>query len=252
MPTRDLSNRRIQIWLGLANSIADSQYRFVTDDELAAMLMAAPAVRWDGLDFGMQASDQIDDRSLDDDAAFTLRGFLQAGGGLPLFFPKPTDLSSNLREVYELVKVPGTDLALVERIGWKDRREAGAVGDIVNIYKVQTDGFLPDTEGDGGYAYQLSMLPQGLFSTWSVVADTTPITITTSGGAISGAAGTMYLRRATLSGNDITRRAIWESSDQDIAIVDDGIVELIGTGSATIKATYPGATDSATIAVTVS
>lgn len=252
MTTRSLSNRKVTVWAGLASSIADPQMRFVTDDELAAMDKIAPAVRWDGLDLGMQASDQVDDRSLDDDAAFTLRGFLQAGGALPLFYPKPTDTTSILRTAFDLFKTKGVDLAIVERIGFKDRRLDGAVGDNVNIYKMTTDSFKPDTEGDGGYAYLVNMLPGGLFSPWSVVADATPVAVTTAGGAVTGAAGTMGLRTASAGGTDVTSRATWVSSDPDIAIVRGGIYELIATGSATFTATLPGFTDSTTISVTVS
>lgn len=253
MPTRDLSNRRIQFWLAPASAIADPEFRFVTDDELATMIMAAPAVRWDGLDFGMQASEQIDDRSLDDDATATLRGFMQFGGGVPFFFPKVSDQSSVLREVFNLVKTQGTELAVVERVGWVDRRVAGAVGDNVNIYKAMTDGFMPDTEGTGGYAYIETFLPRGVVSPWSIVADATPVQITTTGGAVSGAPGTLALRRAALSGNDITTRGEWVSSDQSVARVKDGIIELVGedTDTANITVLYPGATTSAPITVTI-
>src|SRR6478736_699934 len=131
MPTRDLSNKRIQIWLGLASAVAS--FDFVTEDELADLIMAAPGIRWDGFDFGIQASEQIDDRSLDDDATATLRGFMQFGGGLPFFFPKVTDQDSVLRQIFDLVKTRGTELVLVMRIGWVDRRVAGTAGDNVSI-----------------------------------------------------------------------------------------------------------------------
>jgi hypothetical protein len=252
MPTRSLSNRKVTLFAGLASAVADPQLRFATDDELNAMLKIAPAVRWDGFDLGMQASDQVDDRSLDDDAAFTLRGFLQAGGALPLFYPKPSDTTSILRTTFDLFKTPGVDLVIGERVGFKDRRLAAAVGDNVTLYKMTTDSFKPDTEGDGGYAYVTNMLPAGLFSPWSVVADATPVAVTTAGGAISGAAGAMFLRTASAGGTDVTSRATWVSADPTIAIVRGGIVELIATGSTTITATLPGFTDSTTIAVTVS
>lgn len=251
MPTRDLSNRRIQMWLGLASAIADPDFRFTTAAELGAMIMAAPAVRWDGLDFGMQASEQIDDRSLDDDATATLRGFLQAGGGVPFFFPKPSDTTGIARLVFNLVKTPGTELALVERVGWVDRRVAGTAGDEVNIYKVMTDGFMPDTEGTGGYAYLETFLPRGLFSPKSIVADSPAATVTVTGTGGSGAVGTMGLLRASYLGNDITQRATWVSSDPTKVVVRQGIFERIATGSANITAGYPGGTTSTTTAITV-
>lgn len=254
MPTRDLSNKRIQMWLGLANSIADPEYDFATEAELAAMIMAAPAIRWDGLDFGAQASEQIDDRSLDDDATATLRGFLQFGGGVPFFFPKALDTSSVLREVFNLVKTKGTELALVERVGWVDRRTAGTAGDEINIYKVMTDGFMPDTEGTGGYAYLQTMLPRGIMSVKTIVADSPAVDVTISGGNVTAATGTIALRRAAYIGNDVTRRATWISDDETVALVNDGIIELVGSSTDTceIIATFPGGGDSDPITVTIS
>lgn len=252
MVTRDLSNKRIQIWLGPASALAS--YEFATEAELAAMLMAAPAIRWDGLDFGMQASEQVDDRSLDDDATATLRGFMQFGGGMPFFFPKVTDTSSILRDVYDLVKVRGTELAIVERIGWVDRRVAGTAGDNINIYKGMTDGYQPDTEGNGGYAYIQSMLPRGDVAPWTIVADDPAVAVVIAGGNITAATGTLHLRRATYLGNDITNRATWASSDESVALVRDGIVELVGasTDECEITAIHPGGLISTAIDVTIS
>lgn len=252
MVTRDLSNTRIQLFLGLASAISAPNFDYALDTELNGMLKTAPAVRWDGLDFGMQASEQIDDRSLDDDATATLRGFMQFGGGVPLFFPKATDTSSILRQTFNLVKTRGTELVLFERIGWVNSRVNAVGGDNGNLYRVMTDGFQPDTEGTGGYAYLQQLVPRGDVSPWTVVGTSPAAQITTTGGAITGVVGDLALRRATYLSNDITRRATWTSSNTAVAIVTDGIVELVGAGTANIVASYPGATDSAAITVTAS
>lgn len=251
MPTRDLSNKRIQIWIGPASAL--SSFEYATEAELASMIMAAPAIRWDGLDFGMQASDQVDDRSLDDDATATLRGFMQFGGGMPFFFPKASDMSSVLRDVFDLVKVRGTELAIVERIGFVDRRTPGTAGDNINIYKAMTDGITPDTEGDGGYAYIQSLIPRGDVRPWSIVAGAAPAAVAISGGLTAGGAiGTLALRGADYLGNDITPRATWASSNQTVAIVDNrGIIEMVGSGTANVTAGFPGATTSPPVVVTV-
>jgi hypothetical protein len=248
MPTRDLSNRRIQIWLGLASALTD--FTRVNVTQLNGMLQCAPAIRWDGLDFGMQASDQIDDRSLDDDATETLRSFLQFGGAMPFFFPKVTDTTSILRQVFNLVKTRGTELAVIERIGFVDRKTPAAAGDWVNIYKVMTDGYQPDTEGTGGYAYLQTMLPRGSAQPWTVVDAATPTAVTIAGGAVTGAAGTLALRRATYEGNDVTRNADWQSTNQAVAIVNDGIIEIVGTGTASVTAKMPGSLISTALSVT--
>jgi len=219
------------------------------------MLMAAPAIRWDGYDFGMQASQQDDDRSLDDDATATIRGFMQFGGGVPFFFPKVTDTTSILRDIYDLVKVQGTELALVQRVGWVDRRTAAVAGDNVSIFKVMTDGFQPDTEGTGGYAYIQNLLPRGDVAPWTIVADDPAAQVAITGGNITGSTGSLHLRRATYLGNDITQRATWASDDETVALVDNrGIVELVGaaTDTANITASFPGGTTSTAITVTIS
>jgi hypothetical protein len=255
--TRDLANKRIQICLAPLSSFANLDNGYVTDLELQSntVLKAAPAIRWDGLDFGMQASDQIDDRSLDDDGAAIIRGFAQFGGKMPAFFPKKLDSSSILRQVFNLVKTQGTELGLIERVGWLDRRAAFAAGQTVNIYKVMTDGFMPDTEGTGRYAYLQNMIPRGSVFPWSIVANgTTPAAVAIAGaGTLALTVGNLALRRATYQGNDITSRATWVSSDPTVAKVDNrGIIEGIKAGTANITASYPGGTASTALAVTVS
>lgn len=249
MPTRDLSNRRVQIWAGLASAVPD--FTKVNATQLNAMLALAPAVRWDGLDFGMQSSDQEDDRSLDDDATETLRSFMQFGGGIPLFFPKVADQSSILRQAFNLVRARGTELAIAMRVGFADRRAPGAAGDFVNLFRVMTDGYQPDTEGTGGYAYVQNMIPRGDVSPWIVVDSATPTAVAIQGAAtLSGVVGSLSLRRATYEGNDVTRLADWTSSNETVARVTDGIIEITGVGTANITVKTPGSLASTALAVT--
>lgn len=249
MPTRDLSNRRIQLWAGLASAVTD--FTKINATQINAMLALAPALRWDGLDFGMQSSDQEDDRSLDDDATETIRSFMQFGGGLPFYFPKVTDQSSILRQAFNLVRTRGTELALVMRVGFADRRVPAAAGDFVSLFRVMTDGYQPDTEGTGGYAYVQNMIPRGDVAPWIVVDSATPTAVAIQGGTtLSGVVGSLALRRATYEGNDVTRLADWTSSNETVAKVTDGIIEIVGVGSANITAKTPGSLISTAVAVT--
>jgi hypothetical protein len=238
MPTRDLSNKRVQVVVGPANMVADLSAP--KESELALMLHGSAAIRWNGLDFGVQASDKVDDRSLDDDASAQLRGFTQYGGGVPVFYPKITDTGSVLRRAYNLFKEQGTPLAWIERVGWKSTQDEIVAGDNVNTYLVTTDGFKPDTEGDGGYAYLLTMLAQGIAYPWTIGAATQALAV-----------GAVALRQATYLGNDITLRAAWRSSDETVARVEKGIIVGVKAGTANVYATFPGATESTAIAVTV-
>jgi len=251
MPTRDLANKRITIAIGAANAIADLSQP--TAAELNAMLQASPAIRWDGLDFGAQSSDQVDDRSLDDDAAAVLRGFAQFGGAIPFFLPKVADSASILRQVFNLVKANRTQLVIAERVGFKSTNQPWAAGDNVNTYLVMVDGFAPDTEGTGGYAGLFNMIPQGTTYPWTKVKNVAPDAITQIGGATVAITGTaVALRGAALAGDVITSRAIWSSSDPTKAkVVGKGIIQGVAAGAATITAAFPGATP-LTFAVTVS
>lgn len=253
MPNRDLANKRITFWLGAANAIANLAAPSVI--EINAMLMASAATRWDGFDFGAQESDQVDDRSLDDDAGAVLRGFAQFGGAVPFFMPKKADTSSILRQVFNLLKTPRTELVVVERVGFKSTSQPAAAGDIVNVYRILTDGFNPDTEGDGGYAYIVNFLPKGDIYPWVTVPAAAPASIALVGGATLAltAAGTAVgLRGATYQGFDLTARATWLSSDPTKATVDaHGIIKAVAAGTANITATYPGATASTACVVTV-
>jgi hypothetical protein len=249
MPTRDLSNKRIRVSVGLRSQVADLSCPL--DTEIASLLHLSAAVRWNGLDFGMQASDKVDDRSLEDDASAQLRGFTQYGGGVPIFFPKRTDSGSVLRQAFTLLSQSATDLVWVERIGWGDVTDPIVAGDNVNVYAVTTDGFKPDTEGDGGYAYLLTMLARGESYPWTIVRDATPapVTVTAVNGG-SAAVGTAALLRATYRGNDVTKRAQWRSSDATKITVEGGVAVRRAAGAASIFASFPGATESAAQALT--
>lgn len=252
MPTRDLSNKRIAVWLGLASAVADlSQPK---DTELNAMLQVSPAIRWDGFDFNMAASEKIDDRSIADDGAAQIRGFVNFGGGVPFFMPKVTDSASILRQVFNLIKTQGTQLCWVERIGSADYTVPATAGDNVNTYLVATDSLKADTAGTGGYANIAAFLPQGTAYPWTIVRGASATAITVSGSptqSLSLAGVRIALRKATYLGNDITRRATWVSSNPAVATVEDGIIVGRSTGTANITASFPGGTDSTAVAVTV-
>lgn len=251
MPTRDLSNKRVTVAVGAANSIANLAQPSLI--ELAALLNVSPAIRWDGFDFNASASDQIDDRALDDDAAAQTRGFPQFGGAVPLFYPKKTDTTSILRQAFNLFKQDRASLIVVERVGFKSTNQAFAAGDNINVYRVQVDGFNPDTEGDGGYAYIVNLLPQGDIYPYTIVPAASPASVAIVGSATAAlTAGAVTLRGATYQGNDITARATWASSDPTKAIVQNGRIKGVAAGTANITATFPGGTTSTAVAVTVS
>lgn len=251
MTTRDLSNKRIKVAYGAANAIANLLQPSLA--EANAMLDATPSIRFDGYDFGMQESDQEDDRSLADEASATIRSFAQFGGAVPHFMPKVTDTGSVLRQVFNLTKARNTELVVLERVGFQDWSQPFAAGDIVNPYRVITDGWTPDTEGTGGYAYLLNLVPKGESQPWFILPPATPVAVTTTGGATGTlTVGGVNLREAFYQGHNITGQGTWTSSNPAVAYAEDGLIVGVSAGTATVIVTYPGALASTAITYTVS
>jgi hypothetical protein len=85
-----------------------------------------------------------------------------------------------------------------------------------------------------------------------VVANLPVIGITISGPPSSPATSfqlTASARLADGSTQDVTRSAIWESSDTSIATVTGGLVSVVSNGEVDIRASYQGASTSTHIAV---
>lgn len=242
MPTRDIANKRIALAIGASSAITD--FDAPTATELNGMLNIQAAVRWDGYDFGTQASDRIDDRSLDDDAAAQIASFEQFGGGIPIFLPKVTDLSSIQRQAFNLLKVQRSIVSVATRVGFKSGRAAFAIGDNVSTFLAMVDGYTPDAEGQGGYAGIFPLLPQGTTFPWTKVAGGTLAAIGST--TLTPEADDMLLLGVTDSFDVMTARATWTSDDPTVAVVHGpGIVEIVGasTDTATITASFPGFTD---------
>lgn len=254
MTTRDLSNKRRAVWLGLASAIADLDCPKASELNGVGMLRVAPAIRWSGLTLANQASTKVDDRSLADDGAAVLRGFAQFGGAVPFYYPKVSDQTSILRQTYDLVKSAQTELVWVERIGFKNFDEPAAAGDEVNAFLVLTDSMKPDTASTGGYAYVEQFLPQGTTRPWTVVRGDAPAAITTTAvtsTTVSLADRKVALVSAQYLGNDITRRAEWVSDNPAVALVHQGVIVPVSVGTANVKAIFPGATDAVAVPITV-
>lgn len=244
-----LANKRVTIWLASEASVTNLGFPLNTQVN-TGMLNVSGAVRWDGTDFGIQESDQEDDRYLDDDASATTRGFSQFGGAVALGYPKPTDTTSIARQAYNLVKTQRTKLLAIVRIGPLNTAPL-AVGDFINTYRVMVDGFNPDTEGTGSYAYVINLLPQGDVYPYVLpsVAAPTAVTVTGTGPtAVNGHA----LLRATYQGRDVTVGATWLTSSPTTVSVDNrGVVTGLAAGAYSITASFPGGTTSTPITGTI-
>lgn len=252
--TRMYGNKMRTIWAAVAagNPFADPTKP--TDDEINAMLNISSVVKWDSTDVGVQESDKIDDRVLTDAAGAQRRGFVQFGGSLNLLTPKSLANTADLAtKAFTLFKTPRVVLWIVDRVGYANTTPSLA-GQRVNVYKVAVDAKKNQTSGDTSYSYTVKLVPQGDVLPQQITADTTPLAVTVSGHAtalkLSNLAYTWGV--AKVGTTNVTTQATWTSSNPSVAVVDSrGLVTALSPGTTNITASYPGATTSAAVAITV-
>src|SRR5690606_38511975 len=85
--------------------------------EAQATTNVSEAVKWDGYDFNVEASDQDEDRALTDSATAATRGYENYGGSVAFFKPTVTDTSSVYRQARNLVAKPHVELFAIQRDG---------------------------------------------------------------------------------------------------------------------------------------
>lgn len=243
MATRQISNGYVTVAMGPWSALTD--YQAPTDDEANALHNASSSTRWDGYDLGMQASDQVDDRSLADDAGYQERGFDQFGGSAAFYYPEDyTDTTDEYQQTWAIVKREGTELAVIERVGQKKTSVPFAPGDWINVYHVETDGWSPDTSDTGKYAYEIQLEPRGDVQAYALIADNPKGAITLSRvGTGSIAVGGHDVIRGVLYNRLINTNGTWSSSAPSvIAVSDAGVITRLGAGTATISLSHPAGT----------
>jgi hypothetical protein len=249
MSTKVLSNQRVAVRAGLASSIAD--WSNPTLAELTALTDVSGAVNWDSFDLNIQASDQQDDRTLTDGAGAQSRGFTNFGGNIQLVNPRPEDTASVFRQAYNIFSTPRVELAVAVRYGPLNS-VAPAAGDRWTFYHVITDA-VAFGENDVSKFYQVTLKSRDDIAVQHIVAPGTAVTITIAALASTVTVGNLVFVSAAYQGWDITKAATWVSSDESKLVqVHPGIFLAVAAGSPTVKAQYPGATESTTTAITVS
>lgn len=119
------------------------------------------------------------------------------------------------------------------------------------MFKVITDTFTVDTEGESSYKFTVGFLPQGVIHVHTLVTAATPLTITVTGTGPT-TVGARGLLTATISGVNWTQGVEWVSSNPSVATVSpNGVVTALKAGTASITAKHAGATTSTPISVTV-
>lgn len=236
------SSGNIRVWWALPNAFAEWQNPTAT--EINACLDISDAVSWNDFDFGLQASNTIDDPAITAIGKVSDRGAAQFGGGISLYYPGAFgDASNKYSLAYDALDAPRTNGYIVMRIDGEETAVTAVNGDLVHIFKVTTDGYAETITGEEAFRYTITFLPQGDLAVRTVVGGgavvLTPSTLTLGAGESAPLA-------VTVGGRNYTNGVTYTSSDPSAASVSTaGVVTAITTGTATITATYEadGTTD---------
>ena len=242
------SSGNIRVWWALPNAFAN--YENPTAAEINACLDVSDSVSWNDFDFGLQASNTIDDPAITAIGKVSDRGAAQFGGSVSFYYPGAFGDNSNKYSVtYDAMDAPRTDGYLVVRIDGEEASASAANGDLVHVFKVLTDGYAEVITGEEAFRYTITFLPQGDLAVRAVVGGGSVVIEST----LALAVGESERVPATVGGRVYTNGVIWSTSDAAIASVSTaGVVTGVAAGAATITATYEAAGTTDTCVVTVS
>lgn len=243
------SNQNVTVIAGLASGIANWATPALA--ELVAFTNVSTAVNWNSFAINIQASPQQDDRTLTDAAGAQSRGLTQFGGSIELVNPKVDDTSSIYRTAYNIFSTPRVELAVAVRYGKKNSL-APAAGDRWYVYHVIVDA-TSFGKNDVSHYYRVNLKPRDDIAPNYIVPPSSPVAITQTIIDNTVVVGDLVFAKAVYQGWDITKAATWVSSDSTkLELVHPGIFRSLATGTPTISAKYPGATDSTPGTVTIS
>lgn len=248
MPEKKInSNKNTGLWIGPRSAVADVLNPQLA--ELQTLTNISEATKWDGYDFGIESSEQDEDRVLTDSATAASRGYENFGGSVAFFTPVPTDQTSVERVTRNIVSRPHTELVVVTRDGYPASTPF-AVGQVINVYHVITDAN-SHQRGDKNRYYTIDFKPKGFVGVNRIIpsAVSTAVTIT---GPAAVAVGEAIQLKAVYEGNDITVGARWTIDNADAAVTPHGLVIGQEAGTVEISATYPGSAAGTAHEVTVS
>jgi hypothetical protein len=239
----------IRVWWALPNAF--SNWEAPTAAEINASLDVSNSTSWNDLDFGLQASNTIDDPAITALGIVTDRGAAQFGGSMSFYYPGAFDDASNEYSLtYDALDQPRTTGYLVMRIDGEESTDQAATGDLVHVFKVMTDGYAESIVGEEAFRYTVTFLSQGDLAVRTVVGGGT-VVITPDTLAMS--VGDHERVAVTVGGRLYTNGVKYTSSDSTKATVSSaGVVTAVAAGSATITATYEATGGTDTCAVTVS
>jgi hypothetical protein len=239
------------------NGFADWQAPTATELNAAAPTAAqfSKSISWNDFDFGVQASNTIDDPSIADVGNVVDRGAAQYGGQVSYYFPGAYDDNSNSYSLtYDAVSTPRTAGYMVVRIdGNKPTTQAFAEGDYVHVLQVLSDAQTNVVTGEEAFRYTVNWLQQGNLAVYTVVQGAVDSPVVVTPGTLASSAGDYDRLNATVAAREYTNGVKWTTSDETIATVSSsGVVTSVAVGTATITATFAPTGETDTCAVTVS
>jgi hypothetical protein len=243
------SSGNIRVWWALPNAFAN--YENPTAAEINACLDVSDSVSWNDFDFGLQASNTIDDPAITAIGKVADRGAAQFGGSVSFYYPGAFGDASNKYSVtYDAMDAPRTNGYLVVRIDGEEASASAANGDLVHVFKVLTDGYAEVITGEEAFRYTITFLPQGDLAVRAVVGGGTVVTTPST---LAASVGDVEATKTTVGGRNYTNGVLYSSSDPSKATVSTaGVITAVAVGSATITATYEASAGTDTCVVTVS
>lgn len=238
---------------------AFSDWKKATETELNSGHNMTNAISYNDTDFGVQASNTIDDPSFAAKGVTLTRGAAQYGGSISFFTPGEyddiTNSLSNTADIMENQRLEG--YVVVRNDGehtWQDLWEAG---DLYSIYRVMTAGEDLMITGEEAFRYTVNMLNRGQVATYLVVDGTPDISVTLDDAdAQLTTVGDKGLLEGTVeAGTQVrgyTKGLKYSSSDPTVVTVRAGVVVAVGAGTADITATYEPSGASDTVSYTIS
>lgn len=233
-----------------------------TPTEVNAGLNITDSISWNDFDFGIQASNTTNDPSLAAKSNVSDRGAMQYGGSISIYLPADeSDITNGHALAYAALATPRTLGYITIQIDGElsenntptysgGLTQTAANGDLIHVFLVMTSAYSHSITGEEAFRETINLMPQGVAYIDAVVSTSTPTVVVTPATA-TPSAGDVIALAATVNGRKYTRGVRWTTSDATKATVSqNGIVTAVASGSATITATYLGATD--TTALTIS
>jgi hypothetical protein len=245
---------------GLAN------WKAPTVPELTAALDISDSISWNDKDFGVQASNTVNDPAITAKGNTANRGAAQYGGSFSFYYPKLFNDNTNLYSlVYDALRLPDTQGYIVVRVdGLELSQTAGttaqpgtlpAAGDLVTVFRVATAGYAEAITGEEALRYTVSFLPRGQIQTTAVVrTNATPVAPVVAGAATLTVAAKYTVLTATLVSREYSRGVVWSTTTPNFASISaNGVVTAKAAGAASFLATDPATgTASTPKAITIS